>query len=243
MSAAGRRIRSPLQPRHSSPARLCSPGWRWLCRCAATPCSSSCGACCVPAGQHRGVAARAALSASRWRWLPRLPSIPSTSRRIERFDSRDWVNYPVTAMYIAIGVLVGGILEVTRNRAARSETARSELAEEQAALRRVATLIAQGAPPRGRVRGGGCRDARPRRGRCDADHSPRTRTVPRPWSAEPGPTTGRARSGEPSLDSRPRRCSGRVGPLGSTTTAESPRKWRPVGSVPLPPSDRRSPAR
>jgi GAF domain-containing protein len=63
------------------------------------------------------------------------------------FDSRDWVNYPVTAMYIAIGVLVGGILEVTRRRAATSETARSKLAEEQAALRRVATLIAQGAPP------------------------------------------------------------------------------------------------
>jgi signal transduction histidine kinase len=63
------------------------------------------------------------------------------------FDSQDWVNYLVTAMYIAIGVLVGGILELTRHRAARSETARSELAEEQAALRRVATLIAQGAPP------------------------------------------------------------------------------------------------
>ena len=63
------------------------------------------------------------------------------------FDSRDWVNYPVTAMYIAIGVLVGGILEITRGRAERSETARSELAEEQAALRRVATLIAQGGAP------------------------------------------------------------------------------------------------
>lgn len=63
------------------------------------------------------------------------------------FDSRDWVNYLVTAMYIAIGVLVGGILEMTRHQAASSETARSELAEEQAALRRVATLIAQGAPP------------------------------------------------------------------------------------------------
>ena len=63
------------------------------------------------------------------------------------FDSRDWVNYPVTAMYIAIGVLVGAILEVTRHRAAISETARSKLAEEQAALRRVATLIAQGGPP------------------------------------------------------------------------------------------------
>ena len=63
------------------------------------------------------------------------------------FDSRDWVNYLVTAMYIAIGVFVGGILEVTRRRAATSETARSKLAEEQAALRRVATLIAQGGPP------------------------------------------------------------------------------------------------
>ena len=63
------------------------------------------------------------------------------------FDSQDWVNYPVTAMYIAIGVLVGAILEVTRHRAASSEAARSKLAEEQAALRRVATLIAQGGPP------------------------------------------------------------------------------------------------
>ncbi len=63
------------------------------------------------------------------------------------FDSADWVNYLVTAMYITIGVLVGEILEVTRQRAAASETARSKLAEEQAALRRVATLIAQGGPP------------------------------------------------------------------------------------------------
>jgi signal transduction histidine kinase len=63
------------------------------------------------------------------------------------FDSADWVNYLVTAMYISIGVLVGEILEVTQQRAATSETARSKLAEEQAALRRVATLIAQGGPP------------------------------------------------------------------------------------------------
>ena len=49
------------------------------------------------------------------------------------------MNYLVTAMYIAIGVLVGGILEATQHRAAMSETARSKLAEEQAALRRVAT--------------------------------------------------------------------------------------------------------
>jgi signal transduction histidine kinase len=63
------------------------------------------------------------------------------------FDSQNWVNYPVTAMYIAIGVFVGAILDVTRLRAASSESARSKLADEQAALRRVATLIAEGGPP------------------------------------------------------------------------------------------------
>lgn len=63
------------------------------------------------------------------------------------FDARDWVNYPVTAMYIGIGVFVGAILEGTRRRAASSEAVRGKLADEQAALRRVATLIAQGRPP------------------------------------------------------------------------------------------------
>jgi signal transduction histidine kinase len=62
------------------------------------------------------------------------------------FDSRDWVNYPVTAMYIAIGVFVGAIIEATQRRAASSETVRTRLAEEQAALRRIATLVAQGGP-------------------------------------------------------------------------------------------------
>jgi signal transduction histidine kinase len=63
------------------------------------------------------------------------------------FDSDDWVNYLVTAMYIAIGVFVGAILEATQRRAATSETARGKLDEEQAALRRVATLVARGAQP------------------------------------------------------------------------------------------------
>jgi signal transduction histidine kinase len=63
------------------------------------------------------------------------------------FDSRNWVNYPVSAMYIAIGVFVGAILKGTQQRAATSETARTKLADEQAALRRVATLVAQGGPP------------------------------------------------------------------------------------------------
>jgi len=47
------------------------------------------------------------------------------------FDSHDWVNYPVTAMYIAIGVFVGAILEATRRRAVLSEMAA------QAAQRRI----------------------------------------------------------------------------------------------------------
>src|SRR6201993_755314 len=63
------------------------------------------------------------------------------------FDSDDWVNYLVTAMYIAIGVFVGAILETTQRRAATSETARGKLADEQAALRRVATLVSRGATP------------------------------------------------------------------------------------------------
>ena len=61
------------------------------------------------------------------------------------FDSRDWVNYLVTAMYIAIGVFVGAIIQATQSRAATSESARGRLDEEQAALRRVATLVARGA--------------------------------------------------------------------------------------------------
>jgi len=63
------------------------------------------------------------------------------------FDSTDWVNYLVTAMYIAIGVFVGAILETTQRRATTSEIARGKLADEQAALRRVATLVSQGATP------------------------------------------------------------------------------------------------
>jgi signal transduction histidine kinase len=63
------------------------------------------------------------------------------------FDSHDWVNYLVTAMYIAIGVFVGAILQATQRRVATTETARDALADEQAALRRIAILIAKGAAP------------------------------------------------------------------------------------------------
>jgi signal transduction histidine kinase len=63
------------------------------------------------------------------------------------FSSQEWVNYPVTAMYIATGVFVGAVLATTRRRAVSSEAQRGELADEQAALRRVATLVARGSSP------------------------------------------------------------------------------------------------
>jgi signal transduction histidine kinase len=62
------------------------------------------------------------------------------------FSSNDWQNYLITAMYIAIGVLVGVVLEAARRRAEISERVRGRLGEEQAALRRVATAVAQGVP-------------------------------------------------------------------------------------------------
>jgi signal transduction histidine kinase len=52
-------------------------------------------------------------------------------------------------VYVAIGVLIGELAAGAGRRAATSELARSELADEQAALRRVATLVAEGvAAPR-----------------------------------------------------------------------------------------------
>jgi signal transduction histidine kinase len=60
----------------------------------------------------------------------------------------DWENVLVIATYIALGVLVGAITAGTRHRAEVSETERGKLADEQAALRRVATLVAQGVDPR-----------------------------------------------------------------------------------------------
>lgn len=62
------------------------------------------------------------------------------------FGPDDLQNYLITGMYIAIGVLVGVVLQVAQRRAEISESARGKLGEEQAALRRVATAVAQGIP-------------------------------------------------------------------------------------------------
>jgi GAF domain-containing protein len=59
-------------------------------------------------------------------------------------DTQSFVDLLV---FLAVGVLVGELAARAGRRAATSELARSELADEQAALRRVATLVAQGASP------------------------------------------------------------------------------------------------
>jgi signal transduction histidine kinase len=63
------------------------------------------------------------------------------------FGADNWHNWLVTAIYISMGVLIGLIGSRSQRRAESSENARGDLADEQAALRRVATLIAQGSPP------------------------------------------------------------------------------------------------
>jgi signal transduction histidine kinase len=64
------------------------------------------------------------------------------------FGSGDWQNYLIVAGYIGLGILVGAVAESARREAQRSEAERGKLASEQAALRRVATLVAQGVEPR-----------------------------------------------------------------------------------------------
>jgi signal transduction histidine kinase len=75
--------------------------------------------------------------------------------------SLDWYSIPPThtsvvpgaedavalAVYLLTGVLLGELAVHARRRADVAETARSALADEQAALRRVATMVASGTPP------------------------------------------------------------------------------------------------
>jgi signal transduction histidine kinase len=62
------------------------------------------------------------------------------------FGADDWQNWLVIAIYISMGVLVGALAAASQHRAEVSEAARAELADEQAALRRVATLVARESP-------------------------------------------------------------------------------------------------
>ena len=63
------------------------------------------------------------------------------------FGAADWQNWFVVAIYIVMGVLIGMVSSRSQQRAETAEQARGLLAEAQAALRRVATLVARQAPP------------------------------------------------------------------------------------------------
>jgi signal transduction histidine kinase len=63
------------------------------------------------------------------------------------FGGTDWQNWLVIAIYILLGVLIGMLGARSQRRAEASEGARGLLAQEQAALRRVATLVARGERP------------------------------------------------------------------------------------------------
>jgi signal transduction histidine kinase len=64
-----------------------------------------------------------------------------------QFGAHDWQNWLVVAIYIGVGVVVGTLAARAQRRAEASEEARGLLAQEQAALRRVATLVAREADP------------------------------------------------------------------------------------------------
>src|SRR3954453_22272666 len=63
------------------------------------------------------------------------------------FGADDWQNWLVVAIYISMALLIGMIGARSQRRAEKSEQARGLIADEQAALRRVATLVARGVPP------------------------------------------------------------------------------------------------
>jgi signal transduction histidine kinase len=63
------------------------------------------------------------------------------------FGADDWQNWLVICIYLALGVLIGLLGALAQRRAEASERSRGALADEQAALRRVATLVARGLPP------------------------------------------------------------------------------------------------
>jgi signal transduction histidine kinase len=66
---------------------------------------------------------------------------------IRDFGSDTWQNWLVIAIYISMAVFIGMLGQRSQRRAETSDEARGLLAEEQAALRRVATLVARGDKP------------------------------------------------------------------------------------------------
>jgi signal transduction histidine kinase len=65
---------------------------------------------------------------------------------VRDFGAGDWQNWLVMAVYVTVGVLIGVLGAESQRRAQASDEARGEIAREQAALRRMATLVARGIP-------------------------------------------------------------------------------------------------
>ena len=63
------------------------------------------------------------------------------------FEVPDTANLVDLVVFLGVGVLIGQLAAGAVRRAERSERARAAIAAEQAALRRVATLVARGVPP------------------------------------------------------------------------------------------------
>ena len=89
-----------------------------------------------------------------WRRGP-LYGVPLAVAAAAAFDSyyipptralEQWQNDLTVVMYTVIGVVAGALAEEFRRRSQASEEERGRLAEEQAALRRVATLVARSGP-------------------------------------------------------------------------------------------------
>jgi signal transduction histidine kinase len=102
-----------------------------------------------------GYVAIALVAAKRWGSLYGVPLVIAAGLALDSFyipptrsfGADVWQNWLVIAIYIALGVVIGMFASETQRRAEASERARGRLAEEQAALRRVATLVAREASP------------------------------------------------------------------------------------------------
>jgi signal transduction histidine kinase len=66
---------------------------------------------------------------------------------VREFGAADWQNWLVVAVYLLLGVLIGVLAARWQREGVAAETERGLLADEQAALRRVATLVASAPAP------------------------------------------------------------------------------------------------
>jgi GAF domain-containing protein len=90
-----------------------------------------------PGAAYAVPVAMASVLAYDWYYLP--PTHPH--------EFPDSANLADLLVYLALGVLIGQITSRAGYRAAVSDAARAELTQEQASLRRMATLVARGVPP------------------------------------------------------------------------------------------------